>query len=164
MWKLLMNFLPQADLIYVVLFLGVGGLGAYYVHKYHAAMEFESTVRAESVDAQVNALKIVADNTASYKAALAAEKAQHASDLLTASNQHNSDVARLRSAATGQVNPVLGGTPAAPAGSAGGAVGPASVSGLSEQAVVCQGLSDALRHDGDILAGERAERDALTGK
>lgn len=163
-FKALMGFLPQADILYVILFLGAAGVGGYYLHKYHAAIEFESTVKAESTQALADAKRTIATNEADYKAKLAAEKLSHANDNLAAVQQHNDDVARLRAAAARQAHTSLGGTATAAAGTASGSSSPASLSGLPEHAVVCQRLSDALAHDDDILIAERAERDSLTGK
>ena len=163
-FKALMGFLPQADIIYVVLFLGVAGVGGYYVHKYHAAINFETTVKAESAATLATATKTLAAENADYKAKLAAEKLDHANDTLAALQQHNDDIARLRPAAPHQTNTVLRGTSSPAAGTPSGANSAESMGGLSQHAVVCQGLADALRADDDIIAAERAERDALTGK
>jgi hypothetical protein len=164
MWKLLLNFLPQADILYVVMFLSAAGVGGYYLHKYHAAINYETTVKAESAATLAAARKTIIDNDTDYKAKLAAEKITHANDTLAALQQHNDDVARLRAAAARHGYAPLGG-PAAPAAvAASGSSSEASLSGLPEQAIVCQRLSDALEHDDGILTSERAERDALTGK
>lgn len=161
----LLALVPARDWLYG----GIAAVAAFIAwdlhHKYEVAINYQKTVQAESAQTLAAAQKTITTNDTDYKAKLAAEKLAHANDTLAALQQHNADVARLRAAtAAHAANPLLGSAASASPGSPAGTGSAASLSGLPEQAVVCQGLSDALAHDDALLIAERTERDALTGK
>lgn len=161
----ILSLIPVRDWFYGAIAAGALVLGWHYYDKYNDAVKYQQTVQAESAAALAAAKKQIADDTIDYNTALLAEERQHANDLLAATEQHNDDVARLLAASAARTpKPVLHSSGPAGKGAAPGARGPAVLSGLPEQAVVCQRLSDALKHDDDVTTAERAERDALTGK
>lgn len=154
----LLALIPTRDWIYggLTVILALWGWDLY--HKYETAVNYQRTVTAESVAAAAAAKKTIDDNTAAYSGALQTIEAQYAKDTAAASQQHNSDVARLRAAAARQSNPLLH---SAPGSSATGSAGDEGFSGLGSVAL---GLADALRADDSALTACYADRNALTGK
>lgn len=84
MLKLLMNFLPQADIVYVAIFAGVVGCGLWFIHHERA----EGAARAVAA-VQASSAKLTAENNA----ALAAKDAANAAAITSLENSYN---ARLK--------------------------------------------------------------------
>lgn len=80
-FKLLMNFLPQADIVYVVLFIGLGGALAYEVHHLKSEGAAAQVAADTKLAAEVTAHNADLQTAAATKTA--AIEAQYESDLQT---------------------------------------------------------------------------------
>ena len=160
----LLALIPVKDWFYGAIFATLAVMGWHFYDKYETAVNYATTVKAESKQALATAQQTIKDNDAAHAATVAAMETQHANDIAAALVQHNADLSRLRAAAPGQGRTVLGGAAAPGESGIAGADGYTGMGNLPGHTVVCEGLADALRADDDILADERAERDSLTGK
>jgi len=155
----LLALIPGKDWLYGALIVGGGVLCWHFYDKYENAVNYAVTVKAESVQAQKDAAKQIADLTTAYNTGLAANKAIYENELKVAAVQHASDTERLRGlAATRNSDPVLQGS----AGTAAEAAAWASRLGALES--ISAGLADALRQDDAAATECRRDRDSLTGK
>ena len=152
----LLSALGLKDAIYGVLIVAALAWGGWTWHKYESAVAYAATVKTESSQAKAAAAKQVADLTAQHTAAVAAIQEKQNADLQAAAAQSAGLAQRLRQyAATRCTDTVLPGAPA-----------PASIAAASPSSIVdaVAGLVSAAAHDNAVIAAERAERDALTGK
>jgi hypothetical protein len=151
----------------IVLALSIA-FGAYTLHERRLGAAHElAAVVAENAAVTAAADQRIADLTKDYTAKLKGAQDAFLQNALAADKQHAADVDRLRKLAayyqSHAVLPSAGGTgaepdPTAGSGSAGG------VGVVYIDANVPLDLASALRHDDDLLAVCRAERDSLTGK
>lgn len=159
MFPALLALVPTKDWFIGAAFAVLAVMGWHYYEKYHEAVTYAATVKAESAAALQLAQQQVKDLTAQYDSTLKTQEAAYETALNAASAQHTADVDRLRNIATARNgDPVLQGA----SGTAAEAAAWAKRLGRLESVSV--GLADALRQDDDALKLCYAERDALTGK
>ncbi len=160
---ILTKFVPTKDLVIGALVVGLLILSWHFHEKYVDAINYATTVKAESVVA----LKAANDKIAADKVEYAA---QHTKDLQTYENtiqtsnaQHSAELDRLRSfATTGKGSTVL---PSPTGWSTAPIAGlPDRMANLFVDAGVCANVVNDLRQTRAALALSYAERDSLTGK
>ena len=155
----LLALIPAKDWFIGAAFAVLACTGWHYYEKYTDAVNYATTVKAESAAALADAKTTIAGLTLAYNTGLTNLQAASDAKLKAANTTHLADVDRLqRAAAARATDPVLQGS----AGAAAEAAAWASRLGALES--ISAGLANALRAD-DIAANDcRAERDSVTSK